>query len=147
MHSIRLLSQLSLQKSVFLGAQVFSFESCFNNETSLAAATILHLLLTSPDSLDLPQLHPLLLSQLSNDTSAKARLFLAAALTPYRASTFLEGGKKRTVVAWIIRDGLKLGVQNHYLDGIPSLFSAAELLNKTSLSDLIEKSQRVQIGS
>jgi tRNA nucleotidyltransferase (CCA-adding enzyme) len=54
---------------------------------------------------------------------------MACALTPYKGITYVdEKGKTRSAVESVIREGLKIGTKNHYLDGIPSLFSASELL-------------------
>jgi tRNA nucleotidyltransferase (CCA-adding enzyme) len=83
------------------------------------------------------------------DRSCQARLFLAAALTPFREITFLDSkNKKRPAVEAIIRDGLKLGTQNHYLDGIPPLFTASEILRSSELRRrrFAEVSERVAIG-
>jgi tRNA nucleotidyltransferase (CCA-adding enzyme) len=84
------------------------------------------------------------------DRSCKARLFLAAALTPYRGITCLDAKKKeRSAVDAVIRDGLKLGTQNHYLDGIPPLFTASELLKSSELKGqkYADASQRVAVGT
>jgi tRNA nucleotidyltransferase (CCA-adding enzyme) len=119
---------------------------------SLAAASILHALV-DPDSVphsQLPAIHPTLLSAVNADPSCKARLFLSAALTPYFGITYLDRkGKRLPAVELVIRESLKLGVQNHYLDGIPPLFAAAELLNDPTLGTGRFKvpSERVAIGS
>jgi tRNA nucleotidyltransferase (CCA-adding enzyme) len=77
--------------------------------------------------------HPTLLSTLDEPTTA--RLFFAAALTPFRGVTYTDSKNKRhPAVEAVIRDGLKLGTQNHYLDGIPPLFAAAEMLANPSLN-------------
>jgi hypothetical protein len=39
----------------------------------------------------------------------------------------------------VIRDGLKLGVQNHYFDGVPALFGAAKLLEMYFAQDKLWK--------
>jgi tRNA nucleotidyltransferase (CCA-adding enzyme) len=76
-------------------------------------------------------------------------LYLACALTPYRGITYVdEKGKTRSAVEAAIREGLKVGTKNHYLDGIPSLFSASELLKAPDIDDDKFKtpSERVAIG-
>lgn len=49
---------------------------------------------------------------------------------------------------FIIRESLKLGTQNHYLDGIPSLFAAAQLFKSPTFVDDKghNRSERVEIG-
>jgi tRNA nucleotidyltransferase (CCA-adding enzyme) len=76
-------------------------------------------------------------------------LFLAASLYSYHGITYSDPkGKEQTLVKCAIQDGLKLGRQNHYLDGIPALYSASELLNGVSLGQdrLKMPSERVAIG-
>jgi tRNA nucleotidyltransferase (CCA-adding enzyme) len=76
-------------------------------------------------------------------------LFLAAALTPFKGIKYLDSKKKeRLAVELVIREGLKLGTQNHYLDGIPKLFAASQLLKGQSPESGMfrEASRRVDIG-
>ena len=42
-----------------------------------------------------------------------------------------------------IRDGVKLGNQNHYLDGIPALFQAVDVLKEPQLGG---EKERVKMG-
>lgn len=53
------------------------------------------------------------------------------------------------LVEAVIREGLKLGNKNYYLDGIPALFDAAALLKGVSLEDIgsTSSSERVAIGT
>jgi len=118
--------------------------------TSVAAATLLHALLdptSISSSINLPPIHKTLLS-LAFSAGTKSRLFLAAALTSYRGITYTDSkNKSHLVVEAAIREGLKLGTQNHYLDGIPALFHAADLLkNPSSSNKLKSPSERVAIG-
>ena len=81
--------------------------------------------------------------------SCRARLYLAATLTPYKNITYRDKkNKPQPVIDFILRESLKLGTQNHYLDGIPSLFSAAQLLKSpTFVYDKDRhRSERVAIG-
>ena len=116
--------------------------------SSLSAATILHTLLHPPTSPPLPPIHPILLSSLDIVPSSTARLFLAAALTLYKGVTYSDAKRKRhPAVEAAIREGLKLGTQNHYLDGIPLLFTAADLLkNPVQEGFKSTSSERVAIG-
>lgn len=92
--------------------------------------------------MSLPPLHPLLLSTIGDSPSPLSRLFLAAALTPYKNQAYTDAkGKKHPLNEAVLRDGLKLGTQSHYLDGIPALFSAAEVLK-----DLHVEQDRVSLG-
>jgi hypothetical protein len=118
----------------------------------VAAATLLHFLLertTCPSSsIDLPSVHKTLLSSIISP-GVKSRLFLAAALTPYHGITYTDSKKKsHPAVEAALREGLKLGTQNHYLDGIPALFVAADLLKNPTLGNrkLTLPSERVAIG-
>jgi tRNA nucleotidyltransferase (CCA-adding enzyme) len=70
-------------------------------------------------------------------------------LTPYKYITYLDKkGKPQAVVDYIIRESLKLGTQNHYLDGTPLLFEASQLLNSPTFVDERDqkRSERVAIG-
>jgi len=74
---------------------------------------------------------------------------MACALTPYRGVTYVdEKGKNRSAVEAVIREGLKVGTKNHYLDGVPALFSASELLKAPDIEDDRFKtpSERAEIG-
>ena len=119
---------------------------------AVAAATVLqHLLNSSPRSAPfgtLPTLHSTLISPVITP-GTRARLFLAAALTPYRGISYRDSkGKSHPALEAAIREGTRLGAQNHYLDGIPALFSAAELLEGPDLSNdkLKLPTDRVAIG-
>ena len=107
----------------------------------------MHLLLypSTVDGISLPPLHQLFHSALESDPSAKPRLYLAAALTPYRSVLYLDHKERsRLAVEAAIRDGVKLGNQNHYLDGIPALFQATEVLKKPQLGG---ERERVNMGT
>jgi tRNA nucleotidyltransferase (CCA-adding enzyme) len=74
---------------------------------------------------------------------------MACALTPYRGITYVdEKGKLHLAVEAVIREGLKVGTKNHYLDGVPALFSASELFKSPDIEDEEFKSpsERVEIG-
>ena len=74
---------------------------------------------------------------------------MACALTPYRGITYVdEKGKNRSAIEAVIREGLKVGTQNHYLDGVPALFFASELLKAPDIEDHKSKTpfERVEIG-
>jgi tRNA nucleotidyltransferase (CCA-adding enzyme) len=151
--SIRLLDELSLFPLVFLIPPAIA--STISSQPSspslaLAAASILQTFLRPDTALfPHPPIHPLILSGLSPSTSVVSRLYMACALTPYRGITYVdEKGKLHPAVEAVIREGLKVGTKNHYLDGIPALFSAFELLKSPDIEDEKVKSpsERGAIG-
>lgn len=117
---------------------------------SVAAATLLHELLNptvSPTSL--AHIHKALISTTLSTPGTVARLYIAAALTPYSGITYIDSKHKtKLAVEGVIREGLKLGAKNHCLDGIPPLFTAAEVL-EDRIKNMIKPnmpSERVAIG-
>ncbi|KAJ3789687.1 hypothetical protein GGU10DRAFT_283680, partial [Lentinula aff. detonsa] len=152
-HAVSLIHELSLFDSIF-SIIPDDITTTFSQPTSakinsLKATSILKLLLSSNASTGLPQLHPTLTSAVHEDPTCKGRLYLAATLTPYLGVTYKD--KKQRVypaVSYVIRESLKLGTQNHYLDGIPALFSASDILKDPNLNHekFKESSERVAIG-
>jgi len=97
----------------------------------------------------LPHIHTTLLSSALSSPGTVARLYVAAALIPYSGVRYTDSKKKsHLAVEAAIREGLKLGTKNHYLDGIPALFTAAEMLKdrmkNTAKPNL--PSERVAVG-
>ncbi|KAF8531004.1 hypothetical protein JB92DRAFT_2854526 [Gautieria morchelliformis] len=81
--------------------------------------------------------HPTLLKGFNADLTTRQRLYLASALTPFRRLKIAEKKDKfKLAVETCIRDGLKLGIQNHYIDGIPALYEASDLLHQPKLKNL-----------
>ncbi|KAF4572560.1 CCA tRNA nucleotidyltransferase, mitochondrial [Pleurotus pulmonarius] len=153
-HAIQLLHDLSLFSSVFsvLPNEITSAlsSSVRDDASGLKAAVLLDTLLHPPSTSSprLPAVHPTMLST-SDEPACTARLFLAAALTPYRGISYSDKKKKpHPAVEAAIRESLKLGTQNHFLDGIPALFAAAEMLRLPRLDDdrFAVPSDRVAIG-
>jgi len=151
--SLHLLDDLSLFPLVFhIPPAIASTLSSQPSSPSLAlaAASILQTFLQPDTALFRhPPLHPLISSGLSSSTSVIPRLYMACALTPYRGVTYVdEKGKNRSAVEAVIREGLKVGTKNHYLDGVPALFSASELLKAPDIEDDRFKtpSERAEIG-
>jgi tRNA nucleotidyltransferase (CCA-adding enzyme) len=139
---MQLIDALGLYPEIFLIPPTIPSAPDVDPRTALAAVSILHTLLSTasapaqPAPLSLPPLHTALLSALSAaGASDTARLYLAAALTPYANLTYTDRkGKTLPLCEAVIRDGLKLGTQSHYLDGIPPLFAAAVLLHNPDSS-------------
>ncbi|KAI0047658.1 poly A polymerase C-terminal region-like protein [Auriscalpium vulgare] len=151
--AIQLIDSLSLFSTVFyIPPEISSTLSASpaSSSKTIAAGAILHTILhPSAPLFAHPPLHSLLTSQLSASSSIIPRLYLACALTPYRGITYADSKKRaRPAVEAAIREGLKIGTKNHYLDGIPALYAAAELLKAPRLDDdrFTSPSERVAIG-
>jgi tRNA nucleotidyltransferase (CCA-adding enzyme) len=139
--------ELSLYRSIFsLPPGIKSEAFSIHPERALAASSILHALITQEKS-SLPLPHPSLVSVVHKDSSAKARLFLAALLVPYIGENYTYSKNKTLpLVAAVIRESLKLGTQNHYLDGIPVLFSAAPLIRSKREDHSMQPLDRTKLG-
>ncbi|KAH8120461.1 hypothetical protein DFH11DRAFT_63898 [Phellopilus nigrolimitatus] len=152
LYAIRLITSLNLQPPLFAVspsiASTFSAAPALPS-TALGVTTLLHALLSSSSSaLQLPSVHPRLLSQIPLDATLRPRLFLAAALTPYARVSYTPPKKKATApaVEVVLREALKLGLQNHYADGVPALFAAAETLCGVDAEQFSGPGERARIG-
>lgn len=117
------------------------------SSTAVAAAAIMHTFLHDRAQLfEHPPLHSLLTSSLT--PSVTARLFMACAVTPYAGITYPDKRTEKLAVELAIREGLKCGNKNHYLDGIPALFHAADKFRTLRSASLESTGQneRVAIG-
>jgi len=150
LHAIQLIHDLKLYSSIFWASPTAlnSFSSFpADSLQGLTAATILHSLTITPSPL--PTIHPLLSQHFTLRPSTRPRLFLASALTPFKGITYQDAKNKiHPAIEAILRDGCKLGSQNNYLGGIPTLFLAAELLKNPSLEGdkFKQRPERVAIG-
>lgn len=148
--AIKLITELHLYPSIFhIPPQVaVSFSGSPGPLEHGLAASYIFSMLTSPSEpqpVDLPPLHPVLASAAAHEPSTRARLYLACALTPYRSITYRDHKKKtHLAVEGAIREGTKLGAQNHYLDGIPALFKAADVLQNLTIGG---ENERVRMGT
>ncbi|KAL1699400.1 hypothetical protein EV121DRAFT_265176 [Schizophyllum commune] len=113
---------------------------------AVSSAFILRGLLSKSPSL--PSVNPSITDFVSTDPTARARLYLACALSPFLGLTYQAKKKEAPAVECVIRECLKLGVQNHFLDGIPLLFSSAGLLSTAFKEDsrLTSMPDRLAIG-
>ncbi|TFY70082.1 hypothetical protein EVJ58_g18 [Rhodofomes roseus] len=103
----------------------------------LGAATILMVLLLPSRTGTLIPVHKTL-TDLGKITYVRARLYLACALTPYRGITYTNAkGKRQPACDLIIRESLRLGSQNHYLDGVPALYNAWSVVSP-AVADLAQ---------
>ena len=150
LHSIRLITSLNIYPSIT--AVPDAITSTFSSSPAppsiaYGAAVILHAALCSSfsDALHLPSLHPLVFSQLNSDETLRSRLFLASLMTPYAHVQYIPP-KKKSVVEVIIREGLKLGLRNHFADGVPALFAAADVLRRVDASQFEGPGERSRIG-
>ncbi|KAF9056441.1 hypothetical protein BJ165DRAFT_1433437 [Panaeolus papilionaceus] len=146
--AVRLIYELELYKAIFLVIPA-EIESQIPNTASLAleeglkAACILHIFLTENRD-GLPSLHPSLVTQLNS--SAKARLQFASLLAPFRDLRYQDKKHKaHSLAESLLQDSLKLGKQDHLLDGVPVLHEASKLIhNKVLVSEHVEN--RVDLG-
>ena len=110
---------------------------------ALATVSVLRALFSGDNNL--PPLHSAFLSLMQEDPALKARFYLAGLLLPYLGITYRDGkAKTQSTVSAVIRESLKLGTQNHYLDGVPALFAGIPILKNG-----MEKCQhmsRAQLG-
>ncbi|KAL1749131.1 hypothetical protein HDZ31DRAFT_28242 [Schizophyllum fasciatum] len=114
---------------------------------ALASTAVLRALLNGSPTL--PPVDLSILDPVSADPTARPRLFLACALSPYLGLTYQAKKKEAPAVECVIRECLKLGVQNHFLDGVPLLFAALEVLRNLVVGSerLTTPSERLAIGS
>ncbi|GJJ13929.1 hypothetical protein Clacol_008186 [Clathrus columnatus] len=125
LRAVQLIHALSLYRSIFTPPSSFvPSENPFNHQTGLAAVwkTV------TP--------HSSLLQHTRSSASIQGRLFLASALTPFKDSFYTQKNKQKPLIEACLRDGLKLGVQDHLLDGIPVLFKGAKLISDFELKKL-----------
>lgn len=153
LHSIRLITNWGLQPSIFAVPQNISatFEpNPSEGASAIGAAAILHALLAPSHNaeLNIPPPHPLLVSQFEQDKTLRPRLFLATALAPYLGVKCSSPKKQVMALAVepVIKEGLKLGMQNHYSDGVTALFAAAEVLRGVRVSQFEGPGERARIG-
>ncbi|RDB28981.1 CCA tRNA nucleotidyltransferase, mitochondrial [Hypsizygus marmoreus] len=151
--AIQLIHDLSLYDTIFsvIPPEITSTFSAppAPRDTAFAAASVLHALLSPVEPYLIPAVHPRLMSVVKSDPSCIARLYLATMLTPYKSIIYHDRKKKpQSAITFVLRESLKLGTQNHFLDGIPLLFTAAQLLENPVLTDerFQKPSQRVAIG-
>ncbi|KAF8634454.1 hypothetical protein AX15_000898, partial [Amanita polypyramis BW_CC] len=149
LHSIQLIRELSLYDAVFFVVpgeiKAALSESPASNRRALASITVLNALLTESVA-HLPPLHPSLFRAVKTDTSCVPRLYLASVLTPFAGITYADKKQRlRPATEVVLRESLKLGTQNHYLDGIPHLLSAHQLLTNAlhGTEKLVPSSRRV----
>ncbi|KAG5220327.1 CCA tRNA nucleotidyltransferase [Salix suchowensis] len=96
-----------------------------------------------------PIIQAALRTKVSRERVGEELTKMVKALTPYKGITYSDRKKKpHPAVEAAIRESLKLGTQNHFLDGIPALFAAAEILQLPRLDDdrFALPSDRVAIG-
>ncbi|KAF8334245.1 uncharacterized protein EI90DRAFT_2916098 [Cantharellus anzutake] len=152
---LQMIDSLGLHEQTFwLPPEISSSLSAAPRTRSLglASAAILHTIFRQFDDPSaphpLPSIHKDIIEFSANDKNIRRRLYMAAALTPYRGITFQERKKTVTAMEGIARYGLKLGNANYYMDGIPALFAAAAKLSIPILSKFTHPSgsERVALG-
>ncbi|KAG6896741.1 hypothetical protein C0992_006403 [Termitomyces sp. T32_za158] len=150
--AIQLIKDLSLYDSIFSTTPPHLLAAFSSppapRDTALAAALITHNVLHANETSPIPSLHSSYLSAISADPTCRARMYLAAALTPYKGISYQEKKKTMSAIGYILRDVLKLGTQSHFLDGIPALFASSIILQNPVLTSerFSHASQRVALG-
>ncbi|KAJ1309611.1 hypothetical protein OPQ81_006383 [Rhizoctonia solani] len=94
----------------------------------------------------LPEPHPELLKLAHEDHGVRKRLIFGAALTPWRDVTYPQKKGYLPLVEHIVKEGLKIGSQNHFIPSVPRLFAAHKRVSKPSLDKFEGTSQRALIG-
>ncbi|KAF9015439.1 transfer RNA nucleotidyltransferase [Cyathus striatus] len=144
--AIKLIHELDLYESIFcVLPEGERLPRPHSSTSAFVAASILATLLDRLD-IHLPAVHPILLDHTEQQQSYRSRLFLASVLTPLRGRiSHVKVKKSVNDIELAIKDSLKLGRQNHYADGIPLLFEAADLIPRRLKS--ASPSERVAIGT
>lgn len=152
LRAAQLIHELHLYQSIFFvipqeakSAMLLEMQP-LNGPLSLSAPSILDALTSFQAPHPLAP-HPLLLSLIADDNATKARLYLASLCLPYLGFSYQDAKKKtHLVVTSVIRDSLKFGVQNHYLNGIPTLFSSLPLLKAAMNEHKTTRLDRIKLG-
>ncbi|KZV95619.1 hypothetical protein EXIGLDRAFT_610365 [Exidia glandulosa HHB12029] len=149
--AIELIHDLSLYHTVFAVPPTVALSQPPGDSQTAVIATILvqNILSSSSDTSPLSSIHRTLLEHALNDKEVKARLYMGAAVTPFSGGTYVAKKKKHFAAEAAIWEGLRLGTQGHYLDGVPLLFEAASVLENPQLSRLgvhPSGSERVALG-
>jgi len=118
-----------------------------SQKEALAASSILRSLLQPSEDSEVPQVHPLLITAAKENKGDLSRYYLAALLLPYNGQTYQDHkGKTQLVIDLMIREALKRGSQNHYLDGIPALYKAVPLIRGAVEENVKTPLDRVRLG-
>ncbi|KZV93551.1 poly A polymerase C-terminal region-like protein [Exidia glandulosa HHB12029] len=154
--AIELIHDLSLYHTVFAVPPTIALLPTYlttqppRDPQTAVIATILvqNILSSSSDTSPLAAIHKTLLEHARNDKEVKARLYMGAAVTPFEGFYFTTKNRHVAQEA-VIGEGLRLGTQGHYRDGVPPLFGAAAVLHTPQLSRLgwhPSGSKRVALG-
>ncbi|KAG9023170.1 CCA tRNA nucleotidyltransferase, mitochondrial [Tulasnella sp. JGI-2019a] len=135
LYSMRLVHELAAHEEIFLlPASAKPSPEPENRYTSLVAMTLLSAALSESSLPCLPPISPRLTAHAKSDLGMRCRLYFASALTPFRKSQCPEKKNKLAPAAEVvIREGLKVGNQNHYLSGIPLLLQSHKILSRPTL--------------
>ncbi|CEL51664.1 hypothetical protein RSOLAG1IB_00199 [Rhizoctonia solani AG-1 IB] len=113
--------------------------------TGVHAASILSGLFDSVTT-SLPAPHDELLKQVHGDHGLRQRLVFGATLTPWRDMVYPQKKGHQSIVELIVKEGLKIGSQNHFIPSVPKLFTAHKKASNPSLDKFEGPSQRALIG-
>ncbi|KAJ7767057.1 hypothetical protein B0H14DRAFT_3116740 [Mycena olivaceomarginata] len=134
--SIQMIDDLSLYNAIFNMVPLEIKGSLSGpiapSTSSVKAACVLRSILSPSGSAleNLTSVHPALVSSAKDDPGAMAHLYLAAVLLPHFGISYRHNKRTYAAVQCAVREMLELGTQNHFLNGIPLLFKAAEFFEK-----------------
>ncbi|EJD55243.1 transfer RNA nucleotidyltransferase [Auricularia subglabra TFB-10046 SS5] len=147
--AVSLIHDLSLYNTIFTIPPSIGLSQTPSPPISAVVATaLLQNLLDTPSGLpsSLPPIHPSLLNHVRETSGVKNRLFLGAAVAPFKGATYVLKKKTTPAAHAAIWEGLRLGSQGHYLDGVPMLYEGAALLREPRLDRFTAPSERVALG-
>ncbi|KAG8864757.1 CCA tRNA nucleotidyltransferase, mitochondrial [Tulasnella sp. 330] len=145
LYSMRLIHEVTAHEEIFwLPPSAKPSPEPADRRLSLIAATLLSAMLSGPIT-GLPPVAPRLIAHAASDLGIRRRLYMAAALTPFRSSQCSEKKKSVPAAEVVIREGLKVGNQNHYLSGVPLILQAHSLLSRPSL-DRFDAASSLRVG-
>ncbi|KAG9016272.1 CCA tRNA nucleotidyltransferase, mitochondrial [Tulasnella sp. 427] len=147
LHSLQLVEELGVHEEIFyLASSAKPSRPVGPRRSSLISATLLAALISEDFKSPLPRLEERLTSHTVADLGTRRRLYLAAALTPFRDVSCPEKKKMIPASEVVIREGVKLGNQNKYLSGVPLLLQAHSVLSHPTADKLSDPTPRVATG-
>lgn len=108
MRAILLLESLHLFRPVFEPLAPYPFSPPASYGSAVSASLILYSILYPPRASQVPRVNSAMTLPLKSDISTQARFYLAAALTPWKDTTYQEKKHVRSGVELVIRQGLKV---------------------------------------
>ncbi|KAG8937264.1 CCA tRNA nucleotidyltransferase, mitochondrial [Tulasnella sp. 418] len=145
--ALQLIDSLGLHEAIFhIPSSARLSGTPGDRRISFVAATLLTYFLYGRPVSELTPLHPKIVENAVKGSGARQRLYLASALASFEGISCHEKRKDIPASEVVIREGLKLGTRNHYMDGVPLLLQGARFLSKPAPARYTTPSQRVSIG-